>query len=549
MTAVAPRGLNEVRTMVDLLQFRRRTTGSKVFLEMLGEEITFEVLAEAVDRYAANFRERGVRQGDRVVILLPTCKEFLFAYFGAQRLGAIPVPLYPNSPLPRIGKIIVDCRARAVFGIKSMFGGAEEQIRALSPGTAVIDVAEIQELPVDPASFPAIGPDDLAFLQYTSGSTGEPKGVQLTHGNLLANIRAIIERMQHHPDETGVTWLPLYHDMGLIGFIFCPLYSASKAVVLAPDMRNPILWLQAISKHRAQFTGAPDFAYRLCNLMPDTGGIDLSSLRVAYSGGEPVRASTVRAFQEKFGLGDVVAPSYGLAESSLCVATAYPGTRVAEDARGFVSVGRPIAGTTVRIVQNGVPQPPAAVGEIEVHAPSNTTGYWGRPDDETLFAADGFLKTGDLGYLDEEGNLFIVGRSKNLIIRGGENIAPRELEEAADGVPEIRYSAAIGCEIEQYGGSEQILVFAEARDMTLKPSDYAQIVLKIRQAIKDRIGFFPNQVYLVKPRVIPRTANGKIQHVALREAFLRGKIAKDDAVLYPVPTGPGGASDPGAPPA
>jgi len=176
MTVVAPRALHEVRTMIDLLQFRRRTTGSKVFLEMLGEEITFEALAQAVDRYAANFRERGVKQGDRVVILLPTCKEFLFAYFGAQRLGAIPVPLYPNSPLPRIGRIIVDCRARAVFGMKSMFGGAEEQIRALSPGTAVIGVAEIRDLPVDPAGFPAIGPDDLAFLQYTSGSTGSPRG-------------------------------------------------------------------------------------------------------------------------------------------------------------------------------------------------------------------------------------------------------------------------------------------------------------------------------------------------------------------------------------
>ena len=546
MTGGQPQSLDEVRSLPELVEFRRRRSGDRVFLDVLGEEISFEAFARSVDQFAANFREHGLVKGDRLVLLLPTCKEFLFAFFAAQRLGAVAVPLYPNSPLMRIGKLILDAEARAIFGMKSMFGGAEAQLAEMSPGTVVIDVADIREIPTQGLEFPEVGPDDLSFLQYTSGSTGEPKGVQLTHGNLLANVRAIIERMQHHSGETGVTWLPLYHDMGLIGFIICPLYSASKVVVLPPDIRNPGAWLQAITRHKAQFTAAPDFAYRLCNMLPHTDGIDLSSLRVAYSGGEPVRASTIRAFEEKYGISNVVLPSYGLAETALCVSTIYPGTRVVEDAHGSVSVGRPIAGTSVRIAQDGAVLPPKQVGEIEVQARSNTAGYWGQPDDGTLLAPDGYLRTGDLGYLDEEGCLYVVGRRKNLIIRGGENIAPRELEEAADSVPEIRFSAAIGVEIEQYGGSEQILVFAEARDAALPQADYAQIVQKIRQAIKERVGFFPNQVYLLKPRVIPKTPNGKIQHVALREAFMKRRLEQKGAILYPAPAaGPDGTTGPG----
>ena len=538
MTASPPASLSEVGTLVDLLRFRREACGERIFLDMLGEEISFAELARQSERYAATFRRRGVGKGDRLAIVLPTSKEFLFSFFGAQCAGAIPVPLYPNAPPARIGRIVTHCRARAIFGFRRMFGAAAEQLVAATPGLELIDVAEIGPMePGEEDQLPAVGPDDLAFLQYTSGSTGEPKGVQLTHRNLLANIRAIIERMQHDPGEVGVSWLPLYHDMGLIGFVFCPLYCASKAVVLAPDLGNPGAWLDAITRHRAHFTGAPDFAYRLCNLLPDVSGFDLSSLRVAYSGGEPVRGSTIRNFLKKFRLGNVVAPAYGLAETALCVATGYPGKPAAEDANGFVSVGRPISGTVVRIVEGGRIQPPNQTGEIEVRADSNTTGYWARPEEhDSLFASDGFLRTGDLGYLDPEGNLFVVGRKKHIIIRGGQNIAPQELEEAADGVAEIRFCAAIGCEIEQYGSSEQILVFAEARDDSLSPAEYGRIAQKIRQAIKDRVGFFPNQVFLVRPRTIPRTANGKIQHVALREAFLRGAPAQRAALLYPLPS-------------
>jgi fatty-acyl-CoA synthase len=181
-----------------------------------------------------------------------------------------------------------------------------------------------------------------------------------------------------------------------------------------------------------------------------------------------------------------------------------------------------------------------------VSSGSNTSGYWRRPDDGSLFAPDGFLRTGDLGYLDVEGNLYIVGREKNLIIRGGQNIAPQELEEAADGVAEIRFSAAIGVEIEEYGGSEQILLFAEARDATLSTAEYARIDQRIRQSVKERVGFFPNQVYLVKPRVIPRTANGKIQHVLLRQAFLSRRLEQEGAILHPSPA-PAGPGAPGSP--
>jgi acyl-CoA synthetase (AMP-forming)/AMP-acid ligase II len=529
----APESITDVRTLVDLVEFRRRVCGDRVFLEIVGEEVSFEALARQAEVYAATLVERGVGRGDRVAILLPTCKEFLFAFFGIQRLAAVAVPLYPNSPPERLGRILDDSGARVLLGSDLTLPPIAARLGASSPDTIQIDLEAFRERATEGVEFPEPRPDDLSFLQYTSGSTGEPKGVRLTHANLVANVRAIMQRVNHHPDEVGVSWLPLYHDMGLIGFIFGPLWSASKVVVLPPSMHNPGLWLQAISRHRAQFTGAPDFAYRLCNLLPRVDGLDLSSLRLAYSGGEPVRASTVRVFHEKFGLRDVIVPAYGLAETALCVSVVYPGMRVTEDAHGSVCVGRPIPGTEVRIVKNGETLLSNQVGEIEVRAASNTSGYWGREDDGTLLAADGYLRTGDLGYLDPEGNLYVVGRRKNLIIRGGHNIAPRELEEAADAVPEVRFTAAVGVELERFGGSEQVLLFAEARDVSLSQVEYARIDQKIRKAIKERAGFFPNQVYLLKPRTIPRTPNGKVQHVLLRDAFVGGQLEEAGSILYP----------------
>lgn len=523
--------LDEIRTLVDLVRFRKKTCGDREFAEVAGESITFAQLADEMDRYALAFRDHGVERGDRVVLVLPTSKEFLFAFFGIERVGAIPVPVYPNSPPGRISRIVEDSRASTIFAEDRFFeaaGAAVKQWRTMRPR----DVGEPDGGKAH--SLPVVEAGDIAFLQYTSGSTAEPKGVVLSHSNLLVNMRAIIERMQHHEREVGVSWLPLYHDMGLIGFVFCPLLSASRVVLLPAGLRNPINWLQTLSDQRAHFTGAPDVAYRLAAESVDTTSLHLDNLRVAYSGAEPVRGATVRAFHDRFGLTDVIVPCYGLAESALCVTTIYPGTPIREDERGFVCVGRPISGTEIEIVRGSEKLPPTEVGEITIRAASNTSGYWGNGDEqEDLFTERGFLRSGDLGYLDVEGRLYVVGRSKNIIIRGGENIAPQELESAADPVPGVRFSAAIGVELEEYGSGEQILLFVEIPKPLEDPAGYARLVRSIQEAIRDRLGFVPNKIYCVTARSIPRTVNGKIRHAVLRDMYLEGRLQAEGRILFP----------------
>jgi acyl-CoA synthetase (AMP-forming)/AMP-acid ligase II len=536
--------VDALETLVELVQFRARASGAKSAFIVSNEPITYADLAREADCHAAYLLARGLHKGDRMVILLPTSREFFFGFFGAQRLGVIPVTIYPNSPPAVMRRIVEDSGAGAVFTARHLFAETLREALANLPHVQVIDAGSVE--PLDPTlvpQFPRVEPDDLAFLQYTSGSTGTPKGVQLSHRNLLANVRALRE-LQGRDQELAVSWLPLYHDMGLIGMVLFPLYSESTVVYLSPDLRNLRAWLKAIARYRAQWTSAPDFAWRLCTQhFQDDKAPDLSSLRLAYSGGEPVRASTIREFQRKFGLGHVILPSYGLAEATLAVTGLRPGEPVREDAQGYVSVGRPFPGVRVRIVHDGRSLPPGEVGEIVVLSPGNTRGYWQRPEETAaLFLPDGWLRTGDLGYLDPEGNLYVVGRLKNVIIRGGHNISPRALEEAADTVASVRSAAALGVADPELGASEQVVVVAETRRPTADLPTHAATARAVVTAVLAQVGFAPNQVLVVRPHVIPRTPNAKIQYVELKQRLLSGRLRAEGLILYP-PTPSSEASD------
>jgi acyl-CoA synthetase (AMP-forming)/AMP-acid ligase II len=343
----------------------------------------------------------------------------------------------------------------------------------------------------------------------------------------------MVEAVEVTPTDTLVSWLPLYHDMGLIGLAFGALYTGAKLVLLPPDLRDPRAWLEAITEHRAHVTVSPDFGYRNClRHVHETTGLDLSSLRMALSGAEPVRLSTIRAFQERFGVGDIFAPAYGLAEATLAVAVWPHGQPVRTDPTGsFVSVGRPCRGVRVQIAgPDGIGRArPGEVGEILVQSPGVMQGYYRDPDATARALRGGWLHTGDLGFLDAQGYLFVTGRIKDVIIVRGQNVVPTDIEEAADHVAGVRYSAAIGIESERTG-TQRLHVIAEVRGDGLASDDLSRIAHDVTQAVRRRSGLRPARVLLVRPQTIPKTSSGKIQRAALAAMVAEGRVA--DWVLH-----------------
>jgi acyl-CoA synthetase (AMP-forming)/AMP-acid ligase II len=349
----------------------------------------------------------------------------------------------------------------------------------------------------------------------------------------MATVRMMVEAVEVTPADRLVSWLPLYHDMGLIGLAFGALYTGANLVLLPPDLRDPRAWLEAITEHRAHLTVSPDFGYRNCvRHLHDTSGLDLSSLRMALSGAEPVRLSTIRAFQERFGVGDIFAPAYGLAEATLAVAVWPHGQPVRTDPTGsFVSVGRPCQGVRVEIAgpeETGRARP-GEVGEILVQSPGVMQGYYRDPEATRRALRDGWLHTGDLGFLDAQGYLFITGRIKDVIIVRGQNVVPADIEEAADHVPGVRYSAAIGVESERTG-TQRLHVVVEVRGDGLPSADLSRIARDVTQAVRQRSGLRPARVLLVRPQTIPKTSSGKIQRAALAALVAEGRVA--DRILH-----------------
>ncbi|MEJ2513342.1 MAG: AMP-binding protein, partial [Anaerolineales bacterium] len=306
-------------------------------------------------------------------------------------------------------------------------------------------------------------PDGIAFIQYTSGSTGNPKGVMITHHNLLTNIQQMVIGMEITLQEIFISWLPVYHDMGLILKTMVPFYLGAVVHLLETNLKDVGTWLQAIQDNKGTFTAAPDFAYRLCLRQIDPEQYDLSSLRVALNAAEPVRYSTIRDFEEAFRIPNTMVAGYGLAEATVGVSMWKPGAAALVDSNGHVSVGKPFPGVDILIVDGGKVLDFGQIGEIAIRSQANSLGYYQNPEQTGLLHwRDQYYLSGDLGYLDQERNLFIVSRKKNIIKRAGETISPQEIEEIVDRFPDIRYSAAVGIDSGGIEG-EQVYIFAEVR--------------------------------------------------------------------------------------
>ena len=512
----------EFSTLIEMLEYHANGSGEKTAFTFQGQPTTFQTLWDRVNQFASLLLIKEIKKQECVIIALPNGVDFFFAFYGVQRAGGIAVPLFPDSSAERIASIAKVCAARFVVLPESSPRKSELEGKGFVVLESASSLANLQK---QTCAIQKIHPDDIAFLQYTSGSTGNPKGVILTHANLITNMRQMIAGMEITEQDIFVSWLPVYHDMGLILMTMVPFYLAVETHLLPADLRNVRDWFRTIHASRGTFTAAPDFAYRLCLRHADIlREYDITSLRVALNAAEPVRAATIERFESEFGLKNVMAAGYGLAEATVGVSMWSPQTKARVDANGLVSVGRPFPDVEVKIADDG---------EILIRSTANSRGYFNNEETtKELFEEDGFIHSGDLGYLDEDSCLYIIGRKKNIIKHAGETIAPQEIEETVDAIEGVRFSAAVGIDRGRVEG-EQAYVFVEVREKESISEWGYELILQIVNAIHGRLGFRPARVVLVKPRTIPRTYNGKIQYVQLRQSYLNGSLKELGMILYP----------------
>jgi fatty-acyl-CoA synthase len=533
-----------------------------------------ELYARALS-VAKELGKRGIEPGHTVAIMLPTGAEFFWTFAGTMMTGAIPVPIYPPFRADRIGEyaerqsaILANAGARMLItfqraeGVANLLRPRVKTLRDVvtaenlsSSHSATLQQSEMQ--PIEPIRHRSRS-EDIAFLQYTSGSTGNPKGVVLTHANLLANIRSITQALKLNADDVAVSWLPLYHDMGLIGAWFVPLATGVPLVSLSPlaFLSRPVRWLEAISHHRGTLSPAPNFAYELCVRKiadEDLKDIDLSCWRAALNGAETVRMETINKFAEKFARcgfrREALLPVYGLAEASLGVSAPAMGSGAHADridravfesekrairtgneggsALEFVSVGQPLPGMEVSIVDDaGNAVPERIEGRVHFRGPSTTAGYYKNPEaTRELVLGDGWLESGDLGYV-VDGELYLTGRKKDLIIKGGRNLYPHEIEAIVGRVAGVRTGCVVAFGApDEASGTEKLVVVAEARDQTRA----GELATEITRAVSESVGVPPDIVRIVPVHSIPKTSSGKLRRSETRRLYLESKLGEAPA--------------------
>jgi 1-acyl-sn-glycerol-3-phosphate acyltransferase len=574
-------GISSAETIQEVLRLRGRTDASRTHLifyedEAEGPALTFGELLEGAERVAADLAQRGLGRGDRVALMLPTSPEFFLAFAGTLLAGATPVPIYPPFRADRIAEyaerqsaILANAGARLLITFREAAGVAK-LLKPLAP--SLEGVARAEELVKSRAAAP-LGPqvssraDDLALLQYTSGSTGNPKGVMLTHANLLASIRAMGEAFGLRRDDIGVSWLPLYHDMGLIGAWLMPLYFGLPMVILSPlaFLSRPARWLHAFHRYRGTMGAAPNFAYELAAAKisdDEIQGVDLSSWRAALNGAEQVHPATLDRFAGRFARcgfrREALLPVYGLAEASLAVtippvgrgprvdrldraAFAHEGRAVpapTDDSASaptenpnvisFVSVGSPIPRHDVRIVDDrGEDVEERVEGRLWFRGPSATQGYYrNEPETAALFprsAEAGWVDSGDRAYR-ADGEIYITGRVKDIIIHAGHHLYPHEIEDTVARVPGVRKGCVVAFGAsDPVAGTEQLVIVAESRETNRLARE--RLAQAISAQVTETLGQPPSVVEVVPPNTIPKTSSGKLRRNTTKERFLGGELS------------------------
>ena len=559
-------------TLIDALDWYVGVTPERTYIRILvevgrAEELTYRALHVEAAAVAAGLLARDVLPGDTIAIMLPTSRAYFVTFVGVLLAGAVPVPIYPPARpsqladhLRRHTGILDNARATSLVTVPEAIS-LGNLLRANVDSLRHVVVAESLAGAAG-GVLPRPRSDDLALVQYTSGSTGQPKGVALTHDNLLANIRAMGEAVAVSGTDTFVSWLPLYHDMGLIGAWLSSLYYGVPLVVMAPQLFliRPSRWLSAIHTNRGTISAGPNFAYELClNKINEAelDGIDLSSWRLAFNGAEPVSPATIERFAERFApygfQRAAMTPVYGLAESAVGLAfpplgrgplidrvsrdrfvrsgRAEPAGSAERDALRFVACGQPLPRHEVRVVDaTGTELGDRREGHIEFRGPSATAGYFHNPTATRSLFHEDWLDTGDLGYI-VDADLYVTGRVKDIIIRAGRNLHPAELEEAVGNIAGVRKGCvAVFASPDPAGGAERLIVMAETR----APDEEISAALRseIVSTTVDLLGVAPDDVVLVPPRTVPKTSSGKIRRTASREIYEKGRVGARPQAMW-----------------
>ncbi len=568
LSANVPEG---TATLVEVLDWHVQVHPDRSHIILCDENdseqvISYAALKQEAQSMAAGLIRQGLETGQAVAVMLPTCRDYFSCFFGILLAGGIPVPIYPPVRLSQIEdhlrrhvRILANAQVVTLITVAEALPLAR-LLKSQLPGLRGVVTPAGLPTPGETFSRPAIRQHDLALLQYTSGSTGNPKGVVLSHANLLANIRAMGHAVQVSSRDVFVSWLPLYHDMGLIGAWLGSLYFASPLVIMSPliFLARPERWLWAIHRHRGTLSAAPNFAFELClRKVSDSTitGLDLSSWRMACNGAEPVSPVTMREFAERFecyGLNpQAIAPVYGLAESSVGLAFPPPGRGLlidrvrreefmhsgravpaGEDDREplcFVASGQPLPGHQIRVVDPaGHELPERSEGRLEFKGPSVTSGYF-RNQEETrrLFHGE-WLDSGDLAYI-AAGDIYITGRAKDVIIRAGRNIYPYELEEAVGNLDGIRKGCvAVFGSRDPQSGTERLVVLAETR--VREAAELEKLRNRINSLTVDLLGSPADDILLAPPHTVLKTSSGKIRRAASREFYERGGAGRPSPI-------------------
>ena len=574
--AAAPRA--DTDTLLAALDWHLQRHPDRPHLYLVAESgdeevISYAALARGAQAVAAGLRARELRPGQAVAIMLPTGRDYFSSFYGVLQAGGIPVPVYPparasqiEEHLRRHARILANAQAAVLITVAEARPLARLLRLQVEGLRAIVTAAELaadgSSPAVAPLRAPAVETRDIAMLQYTSGSTGNPKGVILTHANLIANIRAMGQAIGVSPRDVFVSWMPLYHDMGLIGAWLGSLYYAIPLVVMSPltFLVRPERWLWAIHRHRATLSGSPNFGYELCLRRideRDLEGLDLSSWRLAFNGAEPVSPDTVARFHARFGRyrfrPETMTPVYGLAECAVGLAFPPPGRAPVIDrvrrqalmehgraepaapddgaALRLVGCGHPLPGHEIRIVDDtGHEVGDRVEGRLEFRGPSTTSGYYRNPEETRRLFHDGWLDSGDLAYSDG-GEVYITGRIKDVIIRAGRNIYPHELEEAIGNLADIRKGCvAVFASTDPASATETLVVLAETRATDAETHE------RLRGAISalavDLTGIAPDDIVLAPPHSVLKTSSGKIRRAASRELYERGRIGAPTRALW-----------------
>jgi len=576
----------QTTTIIDRLSYYAQAHPHRVAYEFLWdrgqcESISYQQLEKRVRSLAALLQTRAAA-GDRALLMYSYGLEFVSAFLACLCAGiiAVPTPAVSRSrKTQRLKTILDDARPKLILTTAELTSSLDSALtRDTTRDTddcAIISTDQIESSESHSAR-PALSADTVAYLQYTSGSTSAPKGAIITHGNIIANCKAAVAGFDFSPESVMVSWLPLFHDMGLLGNILVPLYEGYLSVMMSSNafIQSPVRWLQAITKYRATCAGGPNFSWDYCVRMVsdnDKQGLDLSSLMTAFNGAEPIRAETIKRFCEAFAAQgfrpEAAFPCYGMAEATLFVSGG-PNNRGAlisnisnaaieknkvvavsaedEDARQIVSCGRVWEDTEALIVNPETREvcAPDEVGEIWVSGGSVGKGYWNRPElSEEIFRAhlssgEGpFLRTGDMGYM-QNSELFVTGRRKDMIIVRGRNIYPQDIEATVERVTtfvKANSCAALSVEV---GGQEKVVLVVEAdrrlarkldsvrdgSDSRSAESEVAEIIGRITQAVAEEHEILLHAISFVRPGAFPRTSSGKVQRSLCRSRLSDGSL-------------------------